>query len=544
MRRNRRRSHLKRGRRAQGTILAICLGLFLLLGACGWFYIDGQVYRTVRVEAGVAVAASDFLRKAGAEAVFAQSSQPFDTAEPGDYQVRVKSGLFTYRCRLIIEDTIPPEAEARPVQRKVGEVCGAEEFLSDIRDATQVAVSYRAEPDFRQAGPQAVEILLTDRGGNQTALESELYLVQIADSVEVEIGGEAPGLDSFAIVARDASLLTKVDEIDYGKAGEYEILLDVSGISYSSMLRVVDSVPPQLEVRDVEGYLLVPRKADEFVVRAEDATQVTFSFRKEPDLSLSGSQEVEIVATDEGGNETSKRAVLTLQEDKEAPVIRGAKNLTYLIGGSISYRKRVAVTDNSGEEVSLEVDTSGVNLTKEGVYPVVYSATDAAGNVASVTVNLTVKASMYTEEDVYALADAVLADIIKPEMSLRDQVWAIYSYVMGHVGYISHAEKGDWIKAVYEGLTQGKGDCYVYACVTKVLLVRAGITNLDIEKIPAKTEHYWNLVDIGEGWRHLDTTPRKDHPTIFLWTDEEMMDYSVRHNNSHNYDRSLYPEMN
>ena len=79
----------------------------------------------------------------------------------------------------------------------------------------------------------------------------------------------------------------------------------------------------------------------------------------------------------------------------------------------------------------------------------------------------------------------------------------------------------------------------------KELLTRAGIPNEDIQKIPRSHHHFWNLVDVGTGWLHFDTTPRvSDHPNIFLWTDEELMEYSGRHYGSHNYDRSLYPEVN
>ena len=115
---------------------------------------------------------------------------------------------------------------------------------------------------------------------------------------------------------------------------------------------------------------------------------------------------------------------------------------------------------------------------------------------------------------------------------------------MRHISYISHSEKGNWLRAAYEGLVDGKGDCYVYASTAKVLLTRAGITNMDIVKIPSKTSHYWNLVNLGEGWYHFDTTPRKDHPTIFMWTEAQMMEYSARFNGSHNYDHSLYPVVN
>ena len=129
-------------------------------------------------------------------------------------------------------------------------------------------------------------------------------------------------------------------------------------------------------------------------------------------------------------------------------------------------------------------------------------------------------------------------------MSDRDKAWAIYSYVISHVAYISHEEKGDWIKAAYKGLAESRGDCYTYARTAKALLTRAGIANMDIQKIPSGTEHYWNLVDVGDGWYHFDTTPRTDHPTIFLWTEAELMEYSAQHWNAFNYDHSLYPAVN
>ncbi len=539
-----RRRGAARRRREKSRAILICFTVIFLLGVGGWLYINGLAYGTVRVEAGIQVAASDFMKKTDDTAVFTEDSKPFDISVPGEYTVKVKSGWFVHRCKLIIEDTIAPQARAVPVQRKLGEACGAGVFVEEIEDATKVEVSYRTEPDFDKAGTQKVEIVLTDRGGNQTVLETELFLVEIAESVTIEAGGEFPSLGSFVVVGRNADFVTDVNGIDRTKVGEHTIVLEVDEGIYASTLKIEDTVPPRMEVQNVEGYALVPRKAEDFVAQLEDVTDVAFSFRQEPDLTLIGSQEVEIVATDSGGNETAKTAVLTLWEDTQPPEIQGAVNLTYFIGESISYRKNVKVVDNCQEGTSLEVDTSGADLNTEGVYPIVYNAKDAAGNTASVTVNLTVRTRMYSLEEMNAYADAVIAEIITPDMSLRDKAWAIYSYVVSHVAYITHSEKGDWIRAAYEGLAEGKGDCYVYACTTKALLTRAGVPNLDIERIPTRLEHYWNLVDVGEGWYHLDTTPRPDHPTIFLWTDEEMMAYSAWHYNAYNYDRSLYPEIN
>lgn len=534
----------KTGKKKKKRIAIFAAVLLAALAAGAWFYVDSLAYKVCRVEAGVAVIPSDFLKNADPEAIFTENSQPFSVAEPGEYRIKVKSGLFTHSCTLIVEDTIPPAGEAVPVRLGTGSTCEAERFVTNIVDATAVTVSFVTEPDFAKNGSQPVQILLTDRGGNETALDAELFLSPVAAEVTVEAGQEAPSLDRFLIAEGTAAFVTAMDTIDYTIPCDHPVTIQVDGETYTSMLHIRDTIPPQVEVHDVEGYALLPRSAEEFVTEVEDVTAVTASFGQEPELGLIGTQEVTLVFTDEGGNVTEKQAKLTLLEDTEPPVIKGAADILVYLGDSVSYKKNVSVTDNCPEGTELTVDAAGVNLNAEGAYSVTYTAKDLAGNTTSVTVTLTVRARMYDIEEVNALADAVLARILTPDMSELDKVQAIYNYNMSHIAYISHSEKGDWVRAAYEGLAEGKGDCYVYACTAKVLLTRAGIQNMDIVKIPAKTEHYWNLVDIGDGWYHLDTTPRKDHPTIFMWTDEELMAYSAKHNNSHNYDHTAYPEVN
>ena len=67
---------------------------------------------------------------------------------------------------------------------------------------------------------------------------------------------------------------------------------------------------------------------------------------------------------------------------------------------------------------------------------------------------------------------------------------------------------------------------------------------MDIEKIPAKSRHYWSLVDIGDGWLHFDSCPRVVWHDFCLITDAELMEYSNANNLSHNYDKSKYPKVN
>jgi len=297
----------------------------------------------------------------------------------------------------------------------------------------------------------------------------------------------------------------------------------------------------------LEKFTLCERKAEDFVTECTDATEVTYSFETEPDLTKVGTQTVTIIGTDAGGNKYSAQAQLTLAEDTEAPTIKGEANVLVYVGDSVSYKAQVKAQDNCPEGLNLEVDASAVNLNEAGTYSVIYTATDCAGNAATFTMNLTVHERQYTLEEANALADKILGKIITDDMTLYDKALAIFNYVKGHIGYVSYSEKGDYVKSAYEGLMSGKGDCYNYASASKLLLDRAGIPNMDIERIPSgNSMHYWNLVDIGDGhgWYHFDTTPRKDRPTIFLWNDAQIKEYSDKHNNCHNYDRELYPVIN
>jgi transglutaminase/protease-like cytokinesis protein 3 len=206
----------------------------------------------------------------------------------------------------------------------------------------------------------------------------------------------------------------------------------------------------------------------------------------------------------------------------------------------------VKAKDNCPDGLSFTVDSSQVNLQEVGTYPVTYIAKDLAGNETTVTVNVVVMEQTYSIEEVNMHADQVLSSIITEGMSQYDKAFAIFNYTKRNIGYINDSGKGDYVKAAYEGLVYHRGDCYVYASTAKVLLDRAGIKNMDIERIPAGKEmHYWNLVDIedGHGWYHFDTTPRQVRAEMFLWTDAQLMEYSHANYNCYNYDRSRYPDI-
>ena len=277
-----------------------------------------------------------------------------------------------------------------------------------------------------------------------------------------------------------------------------------------------------------------------FLKDADDASDAAFiTDMSAIDYNKAGEYEVEISYKD---NPYKSKLVVT---DREKPVFTMAEDFTTILGDPITYKSHVAATDNSGD-VSITVGSDAVNPNEPGTYDVTYTATDPSGNSVSTTVQMTIIEQTADEKELNEKLDAILADIITDDMTNKDKAWAIFSYIRNHVGYVSSSEKGDYVKAALQAVKQGQGDCYVYFSIAKAMLTRAGLKNMDIERIPEGDKmHYWNLVDLedGHGWYHYDTTPRVDHPTIFLWDDAKIREYSDHHDNCHNYDRTKYPKI-
>jgi len=378
-------------------------------------------------------------------------------------------------------------------------------------------------------------------------------------AVTMEAGQPCPTVEDFLKKeVEDAEILsgiepgTKLDHVQ-----EYNLVIKVKRKEYQSILYVRDTKAPVVTAKDKtitkEG-TVVP---EDFIESIDDDTDCKAEFKKEPKPQGNGSYPVEIRVTDEGGNTTDIAAQLIVCVDNTPPVIEGVEEITIKVGEGVSYKKNVTVTDDQDESVKLEIDNSAVNTDAAGDYPITYIATDAAGNRSEVSTVLhviepiKVKGSNYTEDDVNAEADKVLAQITNSSMSQYEIIKAIYNWCHTKIAFVDTASKDNWVEGAYAGLVKRKGDCYTYAMTAKCLLTRAGIKNMDIERIRyGNGMHFWNLVDIGEGWHHFDTCRRVDGSTFFYLTDAELMAYSDKHkhkpdypNGSHYYDRSLYPEI-
>lgn len=240
----------------------------------------------------------------------------------------------------------------------------------------------------------------------------------------------------------------------------------------------------------------------------------------------------------------------TPEPDYEPPVILGVEPLKVIQGNAVSYKKGIEITDNADENVRLEVDNSQVDLNTPGEYRISYTATDKSGNMTIVFTTITVRDSVLAdkEDTVNQMADEIIASIITDDMSAWDKAYKLWNWCRTNIAYTSAT--GDMTSeytGAYEGLHDRKGDCYSYYATYKILLDKVGIENLQCTRMGGSSEHYWNLVNLGNGWYHCDCSPRrKDDPfRTFMQTDNQVAQYERSYEERPDYytfDKDAYPE--
>ncbi len=280
-------------------------------------------------------------------------------------------------------------------------------------------------------------------------------------------------------------------------------------------LKVKDTVAPTMQLKQV--FWAVGTEMPDpkyFVASTTEVDNYTGEYVGElPNFTSYTDYAVKVQYTDASGNKSPVYDVtLTPCKDDVPPTIE-ARDIECNLGEGIIWRNHVTLSDNCAGEIALSVDSSKVNVNREGNYTVYYTATDASGNKAQAQASVLVVSMNVTDEMLYAEIDKVISRIITPDMDKAAQCRAIYMYVQGNIAYVNTSAKGDWKYAAYAALfSSGTGDCYSYFAASKAFFERLGIENLDIQRLPGYTDntHFWSLVNIGTAenpvWYHYDST--------------------------------------
>ncbi len=470
------------------------IALVLVIIALAVVFWPRNLRSELTIEAGThELPASAFLKEDKGDSIFYITDlSTIDMNTPGEHEITLLYKDREKTAKLIIEDTIDPEAKVQNVSIYSHQELDPNAFIVSIHDATAVTVTLKEQPDLTAEGSKLVTVVLTDLGGNTA--EYEAVLTVFVDTGAPELAGVAP---LYTYIGTKPDYLAKVTAMD-DKDMNLTIQVDDSGV----------------------------------------------------DLANPGTYTVIYAVTDAAGYTTTAEATVTVTDDNQAPTILGAQNISLYLGSAVSYRKGITVTDDQDPKPTLEIVSDQVDLSNPGTYPLAYIARDITGNEAKVEVTVTVapKPADFVEEDViYEKADNLLKKIVSDNMTDEAKVRAIYAYVRSHYGYSGHSDKTDWLQGAYVMMDKGQGDCFNYFAITKLLLERLGIPNIDVRKVKnydGDSSHFWSLVSVdgGETYYHLDTTPRVgDGDDFCLVTDAFLDAYSDANKKCHNRDKSLYP---
>ena len=261
----------------------ICAVFIILLISISAVWLSGRnsVKKSVTFEAGDAIEAGQFLNKKKGRAALAGNSEAVDSSVPGEYQVSIKCGLFSYKCTAIIEDTIAPTAEAVTVYYNEGETVEAEQFVKNIQDKTKTTVAFVNEPDYSFKGKQDIEVNITDAGDNSTVVKSAMITRVAQTELIMEAGDDFPPLEAFLKNQnQEAAFVTDVSKIDTKHPAEYDIEIAANGVNYTTKLIIKDTIPPVIEFRNLSVYNVDTVGIKDFVVSENDSTEIKYSFDK------------------------------------------------------------------------------------------------------------------------------------------------------------------------------------------------------------------------------------------------------------------------
>jgi len=450
-----------------------------------------------------------------------------------------------------------------PVVILEGRSVSPAEFLSPADLQTGVTAEF-INPDFTpHVGRQGLPVRLSN--GEETRDDTAyLYVLVPIESVRAELGVLTQDLrpEEFITnigiipdnVSYDLRFTVKPMPLHEYPAGEFILFLSFNDVEFEVILYVEDTTAPvvnTIEVSVPKGDEAAP---DDFISSISDTSPIaSVDFVTIPDFFTVGTQIIEIAVEDIFGNRTIGTTMLTVLANDIPPEITGTRDIDAMLGSRIMYLQGVSAYDAFGRPLEITIDSSDVNQNQRGIYTVIYRAEDIYGLISEVEISVHI---LNIDTDwVDERIDAIFADIFTDEMTQVEQARAIFTWIKGNITFISMAAAP---RSSYEGafraLQDRRGGCTIFSSLSDVMLHRADIPTLRIERVPeAPSRHRWNLINPdGLGWYHFDAFPillGGPRDELYMFTASHAAEFtrlmeavdSVRM--YYVYDPSLYPEI-
>lgn len=271
--RNKKRQKMRaRRRRAQRIkMTGMCIATLIVFIFIVFLAISNlsKIKKNVTLEAGSEINIKDFLKKENADAKFVTDVSQINTGNIGSHEIVVKVGKKEYTSKLTIEDTKAPTAKANDVTvNKDGQI-EANQFVTDIKDATKVDVSFKDKPDVSKDGESEVIIVLTDEGKNQKEVKAKLTVVSDSEPPVIDgVKDITAYIGETVSYKKDVTVTDNMDQnptldidnskVNLNKAGTYEVVYtatDSAGNTSSASSKITIKEKPKgyVDKEDVCG---------------------------------------------------------------------------------------------------------------------------------------------------------------------------------------------------------------------------------------------------------------------------------------------------
>ena len=548
---------------AKIVVIAVVVVLILAILAIVLFNIfSKKVKDQVQLELGTQeIKIQDFLtdEKYAENAEFVTDISQIDLSKVATYEITIKLNDKEYTSILNVKDTTAPQVKFQDVDGYTDYQINPEDFIAEKTDASNMEVSLGNEVTINGFGEYHPLVIVKDEYGNETSQECLLNISYIKSKFTLEYGNKLTKEDLLFNVAEYQDTINQqdIDTINSYDVGEYDLKSVYDGQEKVTKITIQDTIAPELVLKDVTLYTeQTITDANQFVEKAEDLAGVTLNILTEIDYSIIGDQEVTIEAVDGHGNKTSQTAKLTIKEDTEGPVFSGISDLKVTKGDTADYKKGVTAKDGKDGDVEFTVDSSSVKLDTAGTYYATYTATDKAGNTTTSKRKIIVSekstassssTSSSSSGDVYAKADEFIAKATSGVSGTANKILAIKNYLRNNIKY-SHrynaSNTGSVNAAAMKAFTAYEGDCYIHAAAAQVMFTRLGVQSIIVNALDYT--HYWNMVYINGGWKHVDPTPGWAYADVGFMNDAKRLE-TLRRINGYEYrdwDRSKFPVAN
>ena len=220
-----------------------------------------SIHNTLQIEAGHALpVAQDFFpateRAEAAKAQLLTDLSAIDTKIPGTYDVQLQVGSATKSAKILVKDTVAPQATTKDVTAYSVASVQPQDFIENIVDVTEVTVEFAKTPDA-EADEQTVKLVLTDMGGNKTTVSAKMtkstdpnppVISGVPRILEAYVGGTIAYRQGVTVTdAEDPSVQLQIDTstVNLAVPGTYTVV-------YSATDKAGNTVSQEATVRVYE----------------------------------------------------------------------------------------------------------------------------------------------------------------------------------------------------------------------------------------------------------------------------------------------------